>query len=168
MMSKAMNDAINKQINAEIYSSYLYLAMAAYFESKTLPGFGAWMKVQANEEMGHAMKFYAYVNERAGRVVFDAIPKPPTNWKSTLAVFETVCEHEAKVTNLIYDLAGLAEKGKDRATEVFLQWFISEQVEEEANAKQITDTLTMIGESNNGLLMLDHRLGKRQAGGCAS
>jgi len=164
-MSKAMNDAINKQINAEMYSAYLYLAMAAHFESKTLPGFANWMKVQAAEEMDHAMRFYKFVNETSGRVVLDAIAKPPTNWKSPLAVFQTVCEHEAKVTSLINDLAALADKIKDRATGVFLHWFITEQVEEEANAKEIADTLEMIGESTGQLLMIDRQLGKRKAGG---
>jgi ferritin len=163
MLSKKVSQAINEQINAEMYSSYLYLAMAAYFEANNLPGFGKWMHVQAKEEHGHAMKFYKYVYDRLDRVTLKAIAAPPSEWKSPLAAFQEVLKHERKVTGLIHKLAELAEGEKDYATSVLLQWFITEQVEEEANADALVHKLTAIKDSANGLLMLDHQLGKRGA-----
>lgn len=161
MISDKMLKAINKQINAELYSSYLYLAMAAWFRAQTLDGFAKWLEVQVKEENSHAMKFYAHVFDRGGAVQLEAIEKPQTKWASPLAVFKAVAEHEAKVTALINGLVAKASEEKDYASLEFLQWFVKEQVEEEANAAQIVARLGMAGESKGALLMLDHQLGKR-------
>jgi len=154
--------AINKQINAELYSSYLYLAMAAHFEAKSWLGFANWMKVQSREENTHAMKFYDYVLERSGEVELSDIKAAEASWKTPLEVFEAVYEHELKVTALINDLLKLTRQEGDTATESMLKCFIDEQVEEEANAKQIVEKLKMIKDSTNGLFMLDHELGERK------
>lgn len=163
MISTNMQQALNKQINAELYSSYLYLSMAAHFESDNLRGLAHWMRLQAQEEYGHATKIFEYLLERGGQVKLEAIDAPPAKWTTPLAVFQAVHEHEVKVTGLIHGLAELAAKEKDPACGVFLQWFISEQVEEEATAAEIVQTLERVGDSANGLLMLDHRLGERGA-----
>lgn len=154
--------AINKQINAEFYSSYLYLAMAAYFEVKNWLGFANWMKIQSKEENTHAMKFYDYILDRGGKVVLEDIKAADTDWKTPLEVFEAVYEHELKVTVLINDLFKLSRQEGDAATESMLKWFIDEQVEEEINAKQIIDKLKLTKDSANGLFMLDHELGERK------
>ena len=161
MISKKMQDALNGQINAELYSSYLYLAMEAYFQSINLSGFANWMRVQAQEEKAHAMKMYDFIIERGGRVMLDEIAKPPGEWKSPLAVFEASYKHEQKVTGLINDLADLAMKEKDHAAGVFLQWFITEQVEEEKNASEIVGKLQLLKDSAGSMYMLDKELGKR-------
>ncbi|MDH7553591.1 MAG: ferritin [Spirochaetota bacterium] len=161
MLSNKMEEALNKQINAELYSAYLYLAMAAYFESTNLSGFAKWMEIQAEEEKQHAMKLYHYIVERGGRVVLDAIQKPQSEWKSPLDVFEAVYTHEQHVTSLIYNLADIARQEKDYATEVMLHWFIKEQVEEEANASSILERIKMVKDSVNGILQYDKILGKR-------
>lgn len=165
MLSKKMETAINKQINAELYSGYMYLAMSSYFETVSLHGFAAWMKAQAGEELGHAMKMFGYVVERGGTVTLDAVDTPPSKWASPLKVFEETYKHEVKVTGLINKLAAVAAAEKDNATSVFLQWFITEQVEEEASADAIVQQLKMIKGSSGGLFMLDHHLGTRGAGG---
>ena len=162
MLSKQMEEAINKQINAEIYSSYLYLSMCAYFESISLTGSASWMRQQAQEEMFHAMKMFDYVNERGGRVIMQTVEQPETEWTSAADVFENVLSHEQKVTGLINDLVNLALDERDHATNIFLQWFVSEQVEEEATAGEIVDKLKLIGNDANGLFMLDRELGQRQ------
>ena len=162
MVSKSMQDAMNEQINKELFSSYLYLSMAAYFEDKNLPGFGHWMRVQADEEREHAMKFYDFILERGGKVVMKAIDAPQTEWTSSLEVAEEVAAHEAKVTASIYALYELALKEKDYPAQVMLQWFISEQVEEEKNAAEIVANLKLIEERGTAVLMLDHRLAKRK------
>ena len=164
VINKTVQDAINEQIKNELYSAYLYLSMAAYFESLTLPGFTNWMKVQASEEQGHAMKFFEYVFERGGRVQLKAIDQPPFEWKSPMDAFEQVLEHEQKVTALIHNLYALALKENDYASQVMLQWFITEQVEEEKNATAIIEQLKMIEARETAMLMLDHDLGKRSAG----
>ena len=161
MLSKKMSDAINRQINAELYSAYLYLAMAAYFKDRTLDGFAQWMETQAQEEMSHAHKFYQELFERGGRAVLDAIDKPPAEWDSAKEVFDAVYEHEKKVTAMIDDLVDLANSDNDHASQVFLQWFVSEQVEEEASAKGICDKLELVGNHPQALLMLDRELGQR-------
>ena len=161
MLSRKMSDAINQQINAELYSAYLYLAMGAYFKDKALDGFAGWMEAQAQEEVSHAQKFYNELFERGGRVTLEAIDKPPAEWDSAKAVFQAVYEHEQKVTSMINNLADLANQDNDHASQVFLHWFVSEQVEEEANAKAICDKLEMIGDHPQGLLMLDRELGQR-------
>ena len=161
MLSKKMEEALNKQVNAELFSSYLYLAMAADFEAKNLPGFAHWLKLQAKEENGHGLKFYEYVNDRRGRVMLSAIAAPPAEWATPLAAFEAVLGHEEKVTGLINGLVELAGKEKDNATSVVLQWFVSEQVEEEKNADAIVQQLKRIGDSPHGLIMLDRALAQR-------
>ncbi|MCL2789382.1 MAG: ferritin [Desulfobulbus sp.] len=160
-MQKKMLKALNGQINAEMYSSYLYLAMEAYFQSISLKGFATWMRVQAQEELMHAMKFYDFTNERGGKVTLEAIAKPETAWTSPLAVFEAVLKHERHVTSLINDLIDLAISEKDHATNNFLQWFISEQVEEEASAGEIVEKLKLIKDNPSGLFMVDAELNKR-------
>ncbi|MBI1854952.1 MAG: ferritin [Chloroflexi bacterium] len=161
MIPKSMQDAINDQINKELYSSYLYLSMAAYFEEKNLPGFAKWMRVQEGEERGHAMKLFDFLVERGGQVLLKAIQAPETDWKTSLDLFKQVAEHEAKVTASIYALYELALKEKDYPAQVTLQWFITEQVEEEKNVMEIVQQLEMIDARGTAVLMLDHRLGKR-------
>ncbi len=161
MIDKDIEKAINKQINEEMYSAYLYLAMSAYFQDISLPGFANWMYVQYQEEVTHAMKFYRYLVERGGRVELHAIAEPPKEWKSPLHAMEETLNHERHITQLINELADLAEKKKDRATLNLLQWFIDEQVEEEANDEEIIAKLKMVGDSPSGLLMLDSQLGQR-------
>ena len=161
MLEAKMRDALNKQINAELYSSYLYLSMAAWFESLSLKGFAHWMRVQAKEEQGHGMKFFDHVLERGGKIELKAIEAPPKSWQNPLAAFKAVAAHEAKVTGLINALADQAAGLRDHATSTMLHWFISEQVEEEANAAEIVAKLEMIGESSGGLFALDHQLAKR-------
>jgi ferritin len=161
MISKAMQEAINEQINKELYSSYLYLSMAAYFENANLPGFAKWLHIQADEERGHAMKFYEHLVDRGGRVLLKAVAGPETEWRSSLAAFKVVQEHEAKVTALINALYETALKEKDYPAQVLLQWFINEQVEEEKNAAGIVQQLELIDAKGTAVLMLDHQLGKR-------
>jgi len=163
VIGKAMQDAINEQINKELYSSYLYLAMAAYFEEKNLPGFAKWMHIQEGEERQHAMKLYEFLVDRGGRVALKAIAAPEGDWKSTLELFKQVAAHEAAVTASIHSLYDLALKEKDHAAQVMLQWFITEQVEEEKHAGEIVETFKMLGESPMALMMLDRQLGSRGA-----
>ena len=162
-MTTTLQSAFNEQINHELYSAYFYLSMAAYFEAKNLPGFANWMKVQAKEETGHAMKFYDFIFDRGGIVTLKAIAQPQTEFKSPLEVFKQVLEHEKKVTALINKLYEQALAEKDYPSQVMLQWFIDEQVEEEKNASDIIARLEMIGDSKGSLLYLDHELGKRKA-----
>lgn len=161
MISRKMEQALNDQVNAELYSSYLYLSMNSYFESINLPGFANWMKVQAQEELVHAMKIYDFVNERNGRNLLKAIDKPPTEWKSPLNIFEEVLKHEQKVTALINNLVNLSTDEKDHATTSFLQWFINEQVEEEASADAVLQQLKLMENAPGGLFMLDNQLAQR-------
>jgi ferritin len=161
MISKAMQDAINEQINKELYSSYLYLSMAAYFEDKNLPGFAKWMHIQEGEEREHAMKLYAFLVDRGGRVLLRPIGAPETEWKGSLELFKQVASHEAAVTASIHSLYELALKEKDYPAQVMLQWFITEQVEEEKNAGEIVQQLELVEARGTAVLMLDHRLGKR-------
>ena len=161
MIGKAMQDAMNEQINKELFSSYLYLSMAAYFEDKNMPGFAHWMRVQEAEEREHGIKFYDFILERGGTVALKAIEAPRNDWKNALELFEEVAEHEAKVTASINTLYELALKEKDYAAQVMLQWFISEQVEEEKNAAEIVANLKLIEDRGTAVLMLDHRLAKR-------
>jgi ferritin len=161
MLSEKMEQALNKQLNAELYSAYLYLSMAAYFYSLNLNGFANWMTVQNQEETMHAMKFYNYINERGGRINLAQIDSPPTNWNSPLEVFEETSKHEAKVTGLINNLVDLAIAERDHAANAFLQWFVSEQVEEEASANEIIQNLKMAGNDPHALFMLDRELGAR-------
>jgi len=163
MIDKEMLARINDQINKELYSAYLYLSMTAYFESANLAGFAHWMRVQANEEMEHAMKFYDYVYDRGGQVVLEAIEKPPAEFDSPLDVFTKVYAHEQKVTGLINGLYKLALEKSDYPSQTFLHWFIDEQVEEEKNADAIVQRLKLVGEKAHGLLLLDRELAARGA-----
>ena len=161
MLDKKMETAINNQLNAELYSSYLYLSMSAYFQSINLPGFATWMRVQAQEELVHAMKFYDFINERGGRVTLQQIEGPPTEWSSPIDVFENTYKHEQKVTGLINDLVNLAVEARDHATNIFLQWFVTEQIEEEASADEVVQRLKLVGDAKGGLFMLDREGGQR-------
>ena len=161
MLPKKMEDAFNSQLNAELYSSYLYLSMAAYFESTNLAGFANWMQVQVQEEQFHSMKFYNYINERGGRVKLSQIDAPPAEWNSPLAVFEATLKHEQKVTSLINDLMFVARNEKDNASEIFLQWFVNEQVEEEDNVGTLLGQLKLIKDNPHALFMIDRELSQR-------
>lgn len=161
MIGKPMQDAMNEQINKELFSSYLYLSMAAHFEDKNLAGFAHWMRTQADEEREHAMKFYDFILERGGRVMLKGIDAPRTEWSSSLEIAEEVAAHEAKVTASIYELYEIAMQEKDYPAQVMLQWFISEQVEEEKNAAELVANLRLIEDRGTAVLMLDHRLAKR-------
>ena len=161
MIKERVEKTLNEQVNAEIYSAYLYLSMSSYFDSVNLPGFAQWMKSQAMEEMVHAMKLYDYVIERGGRMLLGAIEAPPTQWDNPVAAFEATLEHERKVTALINNLVEIALDEKDHATNIFLQWFVSEQVEEEASVDSVLQKLKMIGSQGQGLFMMDRELGSR-------
>jgi ferritin len=161
MLDKEMENAINKQMNAELYSSYLYLSMGAYFESIDLSGFARWMRAQAQEELAHAMKFYDYLVTRGARVTLTEIEAPQTEWDSPVAVFEHVYEHEQLVTGLINKLVDLSISLSDHATNNFLQWYVAEQVEEEESASGVLQKVKLAGEDSSGLLMLDQELGTR-------
>ncbi len=161
MLSSKMEAALNSQINAEYYSSYLYLSMAAYFDSINLSGFANWMRIQQQEELLHALKFFDFVAERSGRVKLTAIEGPETQWASPLAVFEAVLAHEQHVTGLINKLVDLALAESDHATNNFLQWFVAEQVEEESAADRVLQQLRLMKDAPGGLFMIDRELGQR-------
>lgn len=163
MLAQSVQDKMNDQIKHELYSAYFYLSMAAYLESNSLPGAARWMRVQAQEELEHAMKFFDHIHDRGGRVTLQAIDQPPTQFNGLLDVFEKTLEHERKVTSLINDLYALAVQEKDYASQTFLQWFVDEQVEEEKNAELIVQQVKMIGEHRSALFMLDRHLGEREA-----
>ncbi len=161
MINEKMNAALNNQVNAELYSAYLYLSMQAYFQKMNLTGFVNWMNIQVQEEMAHARGLYDYIQERDGEIVLEAIKKPDLKWNSPLQVFEDVLKHEQYVTSLINELADIADETKDRAAALFLQWYIKEQVEEEASASSVLETLRMIKSDANALLLLDRELSQR-------
>lgn len=161
MISKKIQDALNGQINAELYSAYLYLSMSSYFSSINLMGFANWMRVQALEEQTHAAKFFDFIISRGGRAELKLIDGPPIDFKSSMTVFEDTLKHEQKVTGLINNLVNLAVDEKDHATNIFLQWFVTEQIEEESNAEGLIQKLKLIGEGGNGLFMLDAELAAR-------
>ncbi len=161
MINKKMVKAINDQINAELYSSYLYLSMSAYFDSINLKGCSSWMRVQVMEEQAHTKKFYDYLTARGGRIVLSQIKAPPSEWKSSLAVFEHVLEHEQMVTGLINDLVDLSVKLKDHATNSFLKWYVDEQVEEEESAEGVLQSLKLNADNPGGLFMIDKELAQR-------
>jgi ferritin len=165
MLSDKMQDALNGQLNAELYSSYLYLSMNSYFKSINLDGFANWMYYQAQEELTHSMKFYDFIIQRGGKVKLQQVDAPPTDWDSPLAVFEATLAHEQKVTGLINELVELALSEHDHATNIFLQWFVSEQVEEEESVGGVLEQLKLMGEAKGGLFMIDRELAKRSAGG---
>ncbi|MBM4404515.1 MAG: ferritin [Candidatus Cloacimonetes bacterium] len=161
MINKQLQDAINAQINRELYSEYLYLAMSAWFAGQNLDGFANWMSVQSQEERFHAMKFYHYVIERGGAVILEQIDKPPGYFKNPLHAFEMTLEHEQFITDNINKLMDLAIKKNDHAAKSFLQWYVDEQVEEEANADKILKQLAMVKDNPHGVLMLDRELATR-------
>ena len=161
MLKDKMVESLNSQMNAELYSAYLYLSMEAYFESNDLSGFANWMRVQAQEEMTHAMKFYDYLVQRGARVTLTEIKSPPTEWDSPVATFEHVYEHEQMVTTLINQLVDLAISLSDHATNNFLQWYVAEQVEEEESSSGVLQKVKLAGDSPSGLLMLDQELAQR-------
>ena len=161
MIKKEVLDALNEQINAEAYSAYMYLSMAAYFEDKGLSGFANWMKIQYQEESAHSIKFFNYVVDRGGRVNLKAIAQVPVDFDGVVDVFEKTAAHEAHVTSLINNLVDVAIAAKDHASQSFLKWFVDEQVEEEANVEKILQTLKLINGQGNGIFMMDRELGQR-------
>jgi ferritin len=156
-----MEKALNDQVNAELFSSYLYLAMSAWFVRKNLPGFAHWMYIQTQEEATHGLMLFNFINERGGTAELKAITKPEPVWKDPIEVFEAVLKHEQKVTGLINNLVDIAIQEKDHATNNKLQWFVSEQVEEEANATEILEQLKIIAGKGQGLLLMDRELKAR-------
>lgn len=163
MMNKTVLNLMNEQIKHELYSAYLYLSMSAHFEAHNLPGFGHWMRVQAQEELGHALKFYDFILERGEQVRLLAVDQPPAEFQSPLAIFEQALEHEKSVTAKINNIYTAAVKESDYPSQTFLQWFVDEQVEEEKNATLIVETLKMIDGQAAALYMLDRELGRREA-----
>lgn len=161
MIKEKMLNALNEQINAEQYSSLLYLSMSAWFSEKGLPGFANWMYIQYQEEMTHANKFFKYVTERSGKVTLKAIEQMPTDFKDIVDVFEKTKIHEELVTSLINNLVDVAIAERDHAAQSFLKWFVDEQVEEEANVQEILDTLKLINGQGNGIFMLDREMRQR-------
>ncbi|GAB4532095.1 MAG: ferritin [Anaerolineae bacterium] len=161
MLSKTLENAINDQIKNELYSAYLYLSMSAYFEAHNLPGAARWMRLQSQEETSHAMRLFDYMNDRGNHVVLQAIDQPPSEFESMLDIFQKALEHERKVTGMINHIYDLAVKENDYPTQVEMQWFVTEQVEEEKSASDIVEQLKMIGEHGPSLIMLDRALGAR-------
>jgi len=161
MLSKAMLKALNDQINEELFSSYLYQSMSAWFSSQNLNGFAHWFQLQAKEEWGHGMKIYNYIHLQRGQIILEAIKQPQSVWKSPLDVFEAGFKHEQHITACFTELVSKAQKDKDNATLNFLQWYVSEQVEEEATFDSILHTLRLIGDHMGSMFMMDKTLGKR-------
>lgn len=162
MLNAKVQDAFNQQINAELFSEYLYLSMAAHFESESLKGMANWMRIQAGEEHTHAMKFYHFILDRGGKVALAQIDAPKTTWNSPLDAFQDAYKHELKISGLINGLANLAIEEKDHAAHQFLEWFVNEQVEEEAAAQLVVDQLKLVGENGVAIYMIDQELGQRQ------
>jgi ferritin len=158
MLSEKMTKALNEQINKEMYSAYLYLSMSSYSDYKGLKGFANWYFVQQQEEMDHAMRIYNYVQEQNARVDLKVIDQPPADFGTPLEIVQKTLEHEQFVTELVNNLMNLAIEEKDHASKIFLQWFISEQIEEEASVNAILDKLKLAGEKGNGLFMIDKEL----------
>lgn len=161
MFSKAVQESMNEQIKNELYSAYIYLSMSAHFEATNLPGFAHWMRHQSEEEIDHAMKFFDFINDRNGRVELRAIEQPPVEWGTPLEIFETALNHERKVTGMINNIYEIAQKEKDFPSQIMLQWFIEEQVEEEKSAAGIVETLKVVGDSDTAILILDRQLAQR-------
>ncbi len=161
-MNERIEKALNDQINEELSSYYIYLSMEAYFESESLDGFATWMDLQAKEEMEHAMRIFRYLIDRGARVKLQSIEEPKADWNSPLEAFEDAYEHEQYITRKISELVDLAEEEDDKATLNMLDWFVEEQVEEEASTEAIVEKLALVGESGPGLLALDRTLGARQ------
>lgn len=162
MLSDTLHSELNQQINRELESAYIYFSMAADLESRSLDGFAHWMKTQAQEEVAHAMKIYQYLIDQGCKVTLLALPQPQTEFASPLEVFEKALEHEKKLADSLNKLSDLAMQEKDNTTYSFLEWFLTEQVEEIATASAIVDKVRMVGDNGHGLLMLDTELGRRQ------
>lgn len=159
MLLPELEEALNEQLNKEMYSAYLYLSMASFFENQVFPGMAHWLKIQAKEELGHAMKYYGYIYQRGGAVILKKIDAPTVTWDSPLAAFEDAYNHEKMITSDTNQLVNLAIANTDHATVQFLQWFVAEQVEEEASASEIVHKLTRIGDDNTaGLMIIDREL----------
>lgn len=163
MLTPKMQKALNTHLNEELYSSYLYLSMAAHFEAKNLKGFANWMRIQSQEEYMHAMKFFNFILQKGGKVSLAQINTPKIEWNTIQEVFTDTLNHEQKITGLINQLVEVAMTEKDYAANSFLQWFVTEQVEEEANVEEIIHKIEMIGDNKSGLYMLDNELGSRTA-----
>ncbi|MCK5134066.1 MAG: ferritin [Candidatus Sabulitectum sp.] len=161
MLSEKMQNALNSQIKKEIYSSYLYMAMSMYFEVEDLSGAASWMRIQVLEELTHAEKFMNYVNERGGRVFLEALEKPAFSWETPLDAFSGALEHERFISASINELVSLAREEKDFMSDNFLQWFVAEQVEEEASVSEVIRMFKLAGGAGGGLLMIDRELGSR-------
>lgn len=164
MLKEKVETALNNQINEELYSSYLYLSMAAFFENQNFSGFSNWMRIQAQEEYGHAMKIYNYILERGGNVKLQKIDAPKETWQNQLEAFKDTLKHEQKVSKSIYDLVELSFAEKDHATNTFLHWFVNEQVEEESTALKIVERVKLTGDNKGALFILDRELGMRSTG----
>lgn len=162
MLNERVEERLNEQIRHELQSAYIYFGMAAYFESISLKGFANWMTVQGQEELTHAYRIFNYVSDRSGRAVFKALDAPPVEWDSPLAAVTDAYQHECKVSASINECVSLASKENDHMTNTFLQWFVAEQVEEEANADELVQKLKLIGENTSGLFLLDNELAKRR------
>ncbi len=162
MISEKIQDAFNEQLNVELASAYLYLSMSAYFEAENFSGFAHWMRAQAQEEMGHAMRFFNHINDRSGRVILKALEAPTKEWESPLAAFEDALKHEELITQKINELVELAQAEKDHAAFEFLQWFVDEQVEEEKSVGDVVHKLRLAGDNAGALMFLDKELGSRE------
>jgi ferritin len=161
MISEKMQDALNEQVNKEFYSAYLYLAMSAHCNTIGLPGFSNWMRQQYEEEILHVTKMYDYILDQGGRIELKQIDEPPKEFGTPLEIFEETLTHEQFVTGCINELMGMAVDSRDYATQTFLQWYVTEQVEEEANVGDILAPLRMVGEDKSGLMMIDQQLAQR-------
>ncbi len=161
MISKKMESALNEQVNKEFYSAYMYLAISAYCNTAGLPGFAHWMRIQYEEEIMHVTKMYDYILNQAGEVHLKAVDEPPKEYGTPLEVFQKTLDHERFITKSIHKLMGMAVAEKDYATQAFLQWYVTEQVEEEANVNDILAPLRMVGNDKGGLMMIDQRLAQR-------
>ena len=161
MISEKMQEALNEQVNKEFYSAYLYLAMAVYCDAQNMDGFAKWLQLQAQEEVTHGMKIYGYLRDRGAPVTLGALEQPQSQYESFQAVFEKVAEHEAFVTSAINNIANMALEEKDQVTYSFMDWFLQEQIEEEATADSILQKVKLVGDSGNGLFALNAELGRR-------
>ncbi|NJP05202.1 MAG: ferritin [Chloroflexaceae bacterium] len=162
MISQRVHQALNEQIAYEFHASFVYLSMAAYFDTQNLPGFARWMRVQSEEEMKHAMKFFDFILDRNAKVSLQALPQPPVDFASAEEVFQKALEHEQKVTGLINRIYQMAVEDNDYPTQVMLHWFIEEQVEEEKNVGQVLETVKMAENRAWSLLILDRQMGQRE------
>jgi ferritin len=165
MLNESVQKALNEQVKNEFYSAHVYLSMCAWFEDQGLPGFATWMRMQYQEELQHGIKIFDFINDRDGKVVIEGVDAPPTSWDSPLDAFKAAHANEKAVSRSIDDLYNLADQENDHATKVMLQWFITEQVEEEASTKQAVDRLVLAGDDSSALLVLDEQLGSRSSAG---